>query len=85
LAQHGCSQKRAFKNSRWLSTGKLRGSFGLTGSDAIGDYQFLDTYTLSTSSYNDVVGFYPSRLYNPYFSWEKTKTGGCDSARLLER
>ncbi|WP_185286796.1 SusC/RagA family TonB-linked outer membrane protein [Chryseobacterium indologenes] len=67
------SEESFLKNSRWLSTGKLRGSFGLTGSDAIGDYQFLDTYTLSTSSYNDVVGFYPSRLYNPYFSWEKTK------------
>lgn len=67
------SEEKLLKESRWLSFGKLRGSYGVTGSDAIGDYQYLDTYTLSGSSYNNVVGFYPSRLYNPFFSWEKTR------------
>ncbi|WP_436419082.1 SusC/RagA family TonB-linked outer membrane protein [Petrimonas sp.] len=61
-----------FKSIRWLSFGKLRASYGLTGSDAIGDYQYLDTYTTSTTLYGDATTLYPSRLYNPYFSWEKT-------------
>jgi len=57
----------------WLSFGKLRGSFGTAGSDNIGDYQYLDTYTVSTSSvYNNINGIIPSRLYNPDYSWEKT-------------
>lgn len=61
-----------FKDIRWLSFGKLRASYGVTGSDAIGDYQYLDTYTTSTTLYGDATTLYPSRLYNPYFSWERT-------------
>jgi len=61
-----------FKDIRWLSFGKLRASYGVTGSDAIGDYQYLDTYTTSTTLYRDATTLYPSRLYNPYFSWERT-------------
>ncbi len=56
----------------WLSFGKLRGSYGVTGSDLIGDYQYLDTYTVSSTGYGGSVSLYPSRLHNPYFSWEKT-------------
>lgn len=60
------------KNLSWLSFGKLRASFGRTGSDLIGDNQYTNTYTVSSSSYNDVPALYPSRLYNPDFTWEKT-------------
>jgi len=66
------STEKLFKNIKLLSFGKLRGSFGTTGSDNIGDYQYLDTYTVSSSIYDGVVGLSPSRLYNPDFSWEKT-------------
>ena len=40
--------EESFIKERWrfLSSGKLRGSYGLTGSDLIGDYQYLDTYTV---------------------------------------
>lgn len=55
-----------------LSFGKLRASLGTAGSDLIGDYQYLDTYTTATLLYDGIVGMYPSRLYNPNFSWEKT-------------
>lgn len=63
-----------FIKERWgfLSSGKLRGSYGVTGSDLIGDYQYLDTYTVSSTGYGGSTSLYPSRLYNPYFSWEKT-------------
>lgn len=66
------SKERFLKDSSWLSFGKLRGSYGVTGNDQIGDYQFLNTYTVSTESYDGTVGLYPSRLYNPNFTWEKT-------------
>ncbi|AYZ36195.1 SusC/RagA family TonB-linked outer membrane protein [Chryseobacterium indologenes] len=67
------SEENFLKNSSWLSFGKLRGSFGATGSDNIGDYGYLDTYTVSSSIYDGVTGLLPSRLFNPDFSWEKTK------------
>lgn len=67
------SEENFLKNSNWLSFGKLRGSYGSTGSDNIGDYGYLDTYTVSSSVYDGVTGLTPSRLYNADFSWEKTK------------
>src|SRR5690606_36983398 len=51
----------------WLSFGKLRGSYGTTGNDQIGDYQFLDTYSLSGLSYEGVNGLEPTHLFNPNF------------------
>ena len=60
-------------NLDWLSFGKLRGSFGTTGSDQIGDYQFLNTYALTGQPYDGIIGLQPSRLFNPDFSWETNK------------
>lgn len=56
-----------------LSTGKLRSSYGTSGSDQIGDYQFLDTYVSSGFNYQGVAAMRPTRLYNPNFSWEANK------------
>lgn len=67
------SKENFLKNSSWLTFGKLRASYGTSGNDNIGDYQYLDTYTLNSNNYNDISGLSPSRLYNPNFSWEKTK------------
>lgn len=67
------SEEAFFKDISWLSFGKLRGSYGITGSDNIGDYQYLDNFTVSDYIYNSVTGLVPSRLYNPDFSWEKTR------------
>ncbi|MCC2590307.1 SusC/RagA family TonB-linked outer membrane protein [Chryseobacterium sp. MFBS3-17] len=66
------SEEELLKNLKWLSFGKLRASYGTSGNDKIGDYQFLDTYTVSSTIYDGVTGLLPSRLYNPNFSWEKT-------------
>ena len=66
------SKENFLKDSKWLSFGKLRGSYGVTGSDLIGDYQYLDSYTVSSTVYGSSTSLYPSRLFNPYFSWEKT-------------
>lgn len=67
------SKEDFFKDSSWLSFGKLRASYGTSGNDNIGDYQYLDTYTLNPNNYDGITGLTPSRLYNPNFSWEKTK------------
>jgi TonB-linked SusC/RagA family outer membrane protein len=66
------SKEKFLTNKNWLNFGKLRSSYGITGSDLIGDYQYLDTYTVSSTIYSGGSTLYPSRLYNPDFSWEKT-------------
>lgn len=67
------SKETFMKNVSWLSFGKLRGSYGTTGNDQIGDYQFLDTYSSSGVNYQNIIGLQPSRLYNPDFGWEINK------------
>lgn len=57
----------------FLSFGKLRSSYGTTGSDQIGDYQFLNTYSPTGIGYNGIIGLTPNRLFNPDFSWEVNK------------
>ena len=66
-------EKFFVEKTQWLSFGKLRGSYGITGSDQIGDYQFLNTYNLSGISYGGIIGLEPTRLFNPDFSWETNK------------
>lgn len=66
------SEENFLKDKKWLSFGKLRASIGTSGSDNIGDYGYLDTYTVSSSTYNTSTGLNPSRLFNPDYSWEKT-------------
>jgi TonB-linked SusC/RagA family outer membrane protein len=57
----------------FLSFGKLRASYGVTGNDQIGDYQYLDTYSTTSTKYQGVSGLQPSRLFNPDFGWETNK------------
>jgi len=57
----------------WLSFGKLRSSYGITGNDQLGDYQFLDTYSSSGFQYGNTNGLMPARLYNADFGWETNR------------
>ncbi len=54
----------------FLSFGKLRGSYGTTGSDQIGDYQYLDTWASVTNPYQGISGLSPDHLFNPDYRWE---------------
>jgi TonB-linked SusC/RagA family outer membrane protein len=56
-----------------LSFGKLRASYGVTGSDQIGNYQYLDTYSANGGTYQGVIGLSPTRLFNPNFAWETNR------------
>jgi len=67
------SEEALLKNrAGFLSFGKLRASYGITGNDQIGDYQYIDTYTTS-GSYLGTAGLSPSRLFNPAFGWETNR------------
>lgn len=65
--------KEAFLTNNLLSFGKLRASYGTSGNDQIGDYQYLDTYTGTGNTYQGIIGIQPSRLYNPEFGWETNR------------
>jgi len=59
-----------------LSFGKLRGSYGTTGSDQIGDYRFLSLYNpmpLQGILYQGIPGYLPIGLTNPNLQWEETR------------
>ncbi len=57
------------ENLPFLNFGKLRGSYGITGNDQIGDYRYLDTYESTPGP----GGLYPTQLTNPSFTWETNK------------
>ena len=61
-----------YKN-KWLSFGKLRMSYGVTGNDQVGDYKFLDNWKNAALTYQDIVGLQPAQLYNPDYSWETNR------------
>lgn len=67
------SNERFLKDNSVLDFGKIRMSYGITGSDQIGDYQFLDTFGSTGINYDGLVGLQPTRLYNPSFGWESNK------------
>nr|WP_199156183.1 TonB-dependent receptor [Pedobacter sp. ASV2] len=67
-----------FNTEKWmapftsfLSYGKLRASYGVTGNDQIGDYQFVETWKPYSITYQGSSGLAPSTLYNSGYAWEK--------------
>jgi TonB-linked SusC/RagA family outer membrane protein len=56
----------------FLSFGKLRGSYGTTGNDQIGNYTYLSLYS-STTVYLSNPAIYPLVLRNENIQWETTK------------
>ncbi len=56
----------------FLSYGKLRGSYGITGNDRIGNYQYLDSWS-ATGAYQGSGTLAPTRLYNEDYAWEVNK------------
>jgi len=67
------SQEDFIKNNLgFISYGKIRSSYGLTGNDQIGDYGYLSTY-YSNTAYAGISTLAPSRIANQNYSWETTK------------
>jgi TonB-linked SusC/RagA family outer membrane protein len=63
----------AIKHLPFLTFGKLHLSYGTTGSDAIGNYQYLPTWSATTYPYAYTSGLMLNRLANPDYSWELNK------------
>lgn len=64
------SNEKVFKeNISFLSFGKLRASYGTTGNDQIGDYQYLNAWRPLSNQYQG-PSLIPIRLFNPDYSWE---------------
>jgi len=63
------------QNVPFISFGKFRGSYGTTGNDQIGDYQFMSLYNNMNqlTPYQASLGLSPSNLPNPYLQWEETR------------
>lgn len=59
------------KSLPWLSFGKLRSSYGITGNDQIGDYLYRNLYT-SSAAYQGGAALSPSRVENPSLQWQTT-------------
>jgi TonB-linked SusC/RagA family outer membrane protein len=59
----------------FMSFGKIRTSYGTTGNDQIGNYQFMSLYspTFAGVAYQSMTGLSPNGLTNPYLQWEETK------------
>jgi TonB-dependent starch-binding outer membrane protein SusC len=56
-----------------VSFGKVRSSYGITGNDQIGDYQYYNLFGVSPLTYQRAITLSPSGLYNRNFNWESTK------------
>jgi TonB-linked SusC/RagA family outer membrane protein len=68
--------KEKFASSlNFLSYGKLRGSYGLTGNDQIPDYLYTTLYGVTSSSYayQGTTSYSLSNISNPNLHWETTK------------
>jgi TonB-dependent starch-binding outer membrane protein SusC len=64
----------AYGKSRILTFVKLRGSYGLTGNDQIGDYKFLTVYSNTNAQpYQGFSGITPLGPTNPHYQWEKNR------------
>ncbi|MGV3560356.1 SusC/RagA family TonB-linked outer membrane protein [Larkinella arboricola] len=65
------SQEKFMEQFRFLNDLKLRASYGFTGNERIGDFQFLGTWASVT--YSGSSGLGPAALANPTLQWERTR------------
>lgn len=63
------------KKVPFLSFGKLRGSYGTSGNDNVGNYMYVSNWSPQSSSYvyGGSIGYIPTNLENPNYSWSITK------------
>jgi TonB-linked SusC/RagA family outer membrane protein len=60
------------QNLPWLSFGKLNVSYGITGSDQIGDNQYFATYGALSRTYQTIPVLSLTRIATPDLHWEQT-------------
>lgn len=64
------------KSADWIDLLKLRASFGTSGNDRIGDYQYTSLLGTYNAAYGNVLqsGVAASNIANSELQWEQTKT-----------
>ncbi|MBB5441076.1 TonB-linked SusC/RagA family outer membrane protein [Pedobacter sp. AK017] len=69
------SEKLIKDNLPFINFGKLRGTYGTSGNDQIGDYGYLNLYEPYSFDipYQNQIGLIPSGHANPFLQWEETK------------
>ena len=69
------SEEKLIKNNlKFLSFGKIRGSYGTTGSDHIGNYQYINLWTsIGTYPYNGVSALIPLGHSDSLLHWETNR------------
>jgi TonB-linked SusC/RagA family outer membrane protein len=80
-------EEEFFKNfSQYVSTFKIRTSYGVNGNNAPRNYQWRPTYSYG-NNYNSLPGSYPSNVGNNNLTWEVNKPydAGIDAGFLNER
>ncbi|MDB4925983.1 SusC/RagA family TonB-linked outer membrane protein [Mucilaginibacter sp.] len=65
------SKEDFLKNVKWIDDIKFRGSYGLTGTQNIGDQMYRTLY--SPYSYAGTSALIPTQVGNPDIQWESTK------------
>lgn len=59
-------------SKKFLEDGKIRVSYGITGNEAIGNYDYIYSYS-PNSIYDGVGGVIPTRIGKDNLKWEETK------------
>jgi TonB-linked SusC/RagA family outer membrane protein len=79
------SQENFLKSVKWIDDIKLRASYGLTGTQNIGDQMYRTLY--SPLSYGGVSALVPTQLGNKDIKWETTREadGGLDISLFNNR
>src|SRR5690606_32342140 len=68
----GCDRERFLQSAGALSYLKLRSSYGLSGSQVLGNNDWRTLY--ASAQYNESPGFAPSQLGNDDLRWEQTRS-----------
>ncbi|MCG8319850.1 MAG: TonB-dependent receptor [Cytophagales bacterium] len=67
------SEEAFFQDNSILSFGKLRFSYGITGNDQIGDFDYISAWE-ANAPYLDRTGISKTRIANDNLRWEETGT-----------
>lgn len=65
------TKEKFLQDSKWLSNLKLRASYGLTGDQEIGNFQYLSYWT--PGRYDGNAGLRPRNLGNSDLTWQRNK------------
>lgn len=72
------SKEGFWKENKVVNFLKIRGGYGVTGNDALGDFRYVSlvssgrNYTFGTTD-QSIIGWSPAALSNPDLKWEETR------------